>query len=266
MVLFVILFGLVMLMFAATPFILAFQVGEITANYLGLTDWYNRKLFFQRTDPSVVNFLEKHFQFYQKLSAEDKTMFARRVQKFIDSKTFEGREGLEVSTDMEALIGAAAIQITFGHPSVYFTHFHTIIIYPDNYYSPVTESQNQGEVHSSGIIVLSWKKLVEGYIEHRDGRNLGLHEMAHALRITDSITNQNEYDFLDDTLLYQFNFYAKQEMDLIANGEESFFRSYAATNYHEFFAVAIENFFERPDEFKQFHPDLYTVTKELLNQ
>jgi len=37
-------------------------------------------------------------------------------------------------------------------------------------------------------------------------------------------------------------------------------------NEHEFFGVAVENFFERPQEFKNAIPDLYAILSKLLNQ
>jgi MtfA peptidase len=37
-------------------------------------------------------------------------------------------------------------------------------------------------------------------------------------------------------------------------------------NEHEFFAVAVENFFERPQEFKNAIPELYAILIKLLNQ
>lgn len=55
-------------------------------------------------------------------------------------------------------------------------------------------------------------------------------------------------------------------MALIDAGEASFFRDYAATNDHEFFAVAVENFFERPHEFHNHHPKLFGLMEEMLNQ
>jgi len=39
----------------------------------------------------------------------------------------------------------------------------------------------------------------------------------------------------------------------------------ASSNDHEFFAVAIENFFERPLEFHDFHPQMYVSLARLLN-
>jgi len=42
--------------------------------------------------------------------------------------------------------------------------------------------------------------------------------------------------------------------------------SYAATNYQEFWAVCVENFFERPSTFKIQLPELYDAICKLLNQ
>jgi hypothetical protein len=90
-------------------------------------------------------------------------------------------------------------------------------------------------------------------------------EMAHALKLTDSHTGEDR-DFLDRTDLIRFTAIARDEMNLITLGEPSFFRSYAATNDEEFFAVAVENFFERPEEFRFAHADLYDSMVTLLGQ
>lgn len=166
---------------------------------------------------------------------------------------------------MRTLVAASAAQITFGFPSIYLQGFQKIILYPDVYHSTVTGAYHQGEVNSKGIIVLSWKNLVQGYLHPDDGRNLGLHEMAHALKITDAMSAAG-FDFFDREAFHHFIFYAREEMQLIANGEVSFFRQYAAANDHEFFAVAIENFFERPSAFNDFHPQMYATLVRLLNQ
>ena len=94
-------------------------------------------------------------------------------------------------------MAASAIQVTFGFPSVYLNRFEKVIMYPDAYHSTITGAYHQGEVNSAGIIVLSWKNLLQGYLHPYDGRNLGLHEMAHALKISDA-TSQPAFDFLTD--------------------------------------------------------------------
>lgn len=245
-----------------TPLVWLGQIIWAIADYFGIRDWYNRRLWFQQVDWEVEVFLAQHFRFYNGLTERDKVLFEKRVQKFMNMKTFEGRDGLVVTKEMKTLVSATAIQITFGFPAVYFKHFDRIILYPEAYYSPSSDNYHLGEVNMRGVIVLSWKNLVEGYADHGDGRNLGLHEMAHALRLADA--TKKEHNFLDDAVLREFLWYARHEMQLMANGEPSFFRDYAATNDHEFFAVAIENFFERPKEFQEYYPELYEVTKRLL--
>jgi Mlc titration factor MtfA (ptsG expression regulator) len=89
--------------------------------------------------------------------------------------------------------------------------------------------------------------------------------MAHSLKVVDSI-RADDYNSLDTSLMLGFINLARAEMQLINEGVESFFRDYAATNDHEFFAIAVENLFERPDEFRRSHPQLFQILVRLLNQ
>ncbi len=219
-----------------------------------------------KANPKTIHdILNRHHNYYKRLSQGNKYIFERRVQKFIRQKTFIPKDMPSVTDTMSVMIGGAAIQLSFGHPGVYFQHFDKIFVFPDNYYSRHTDKYHQGEVNAGGYIVLSWKNFVRGYMDDSDGRNLGLHEMAHALHLENAIINR-EYDFLDDEMLLLWTRLSHEEMDKILNDESHFFRYYAATNIHEFFAVAVENFFERPDAFKEYNEELYTVLCRLLNQ
>jgi Mlc titration factor MtfA (ptsG expression regulator) len=229
-------------------------------------DQLARVLLFRNLNSRSKNFLLKYFLYYRNLSDKDKRLFERRVQKFMDMKEFVPRGELkEVSIEMKTLIAASAIQITFGLPAVYLRTFYRILVYPNDYYSTITHRYHRGEVNTRGFIVLSWSNLVDGYANNTDGRNLGLHEMAHALKIVDAFHSE-EQNLFDHTTFIRFINHAREEMMRIQMGEESFFRDYAATNDHEFFAVAVENFFERSVEFRNYHPELYSLLGELLNQ
>ncbi len=166
---------------------------------------------------------------------------------------------------MKALIAASAIQITFGYPSVYFEYFWRILVYPDQYYSKITRLYHKGEVSTKGFIILSWENFEKGYEDGTDGRNLGLHEMAHALQLENSIVNF-EYDFIDFEALKAYDIEARKEIDKIRLHGSDFFRSYAATNRVEFFAVSVENFFERPGLFKAYNSVLYDLLTMILLQ
>ena len=106
---------------------------------------------------------------------------------------------------------------------------------------------------------------MRGMIEDSDGVNLGLHEMAHAIRLENMIRN-DEYNFLDRSILRQWEGMAVEEIKQMQSGSLSIFRKYGGTSSEEFFAVAVENFFERPDLFKQYHPDLFRTLSQLLKQ
>ena len=145
------------------------------------------------------------------------------------------------------------------------SYFRNILVYPDSYYSTINDTYHKGEVNPRlKAIVISWKSFVEGYSE-QDGKNLGLHEMAHALRLENRMIN-HEFKFLDDEILKDWELRAAHTIQEINNGKEQFFREYGGTNLEEFFAVAVENFFERPKAFSENHPLTYQTLSRLLKQ
>ena len=209
--------------------------------------------------------LQKYFAYYQSLSAADRGKFERKVCNFLYSKRFIPRNIREVTIEARVLIAASAVQLTFGLPDIYLQHFDKILVYPNEYYSSITKRYHKGEVNPRfGIIVLSWNNFVEGYVHPHSSVNLGLHEMAHALRLENIIRNE-QYKFFDEGLVRKFDEYAR---NICSNLQDygDFFRPYACTNQHEFFSVAIENFFERSELFRRNIPELYTILTRLLGQ
>jgi len=210
--------------------------------------------------------LQEHSLYYQILPAKEKKRFEKRVQRFINLKQFIGRDFEQVTDEMKALIAGAAVQLTFGLPGIFLSHFKKILIYPNNYYSTINLKFHKGEVNPKhGIIVLSWHSFVEGFLDHNDSMNLGLHEMAHALRLENNIFNK-EFKFLNQEALQLWTTEAEKEIEKSKSSGQSFFRRYAFTDEQEFFAVAVENFFEKPADFSRYNLALYRALARLLNQ
>lgn len=209
--------------------------------------------------------LEKHFAFYRSLPRRSQRIFAYRVHRFKKLTNFVPRQMSQITSEMEVLISASAVQIAFGFDDVFLAHFERIIVYPDQFFSSADQRYHKGEVNPAmGVIVISWKHFVEGYASE-EGLNLGLHEMAHAVQLENIIMNE-EFGFMDDETIHLWHQLGTQEMEKIRLGETTFFREYAATNHAEFFAVAVENFFERPIEFHTHNAALYQSLCSLLKQ
>jgi MtfA peptidase len=213
---------------------------------------------------SFRKLLLSNFVVYKLLSETGRELFEKRVCRFIAMKNFRSGKSIPHITDeMRIMVAASAIQLTYGYPDVYFNHFKTIILFAEEYYSSITGYYHEGEVNAGGAIVLSWKNFMSGYNNPTDGRNLALHEMAHALRLTNIVDNE-EYDFIDRKTMQLFEKEAIFEIKKTENGENTFFRSYSAANLQEFFSVAVECFFEQPVEFREYNPTLYQLLSRIL--
>ena len=204
---------------------------------------------------------------YSKLKSKDLKEFEWRAHDFfstteIQFREFENHESIPFNR-VKYLIASIAAQMTFRLPDDCFSIYHRIIIYPDYYYSRVNKQYHKGETNpAAGIMVFSLRGITEGFDLPYDGVNLLYHEMAHALYLEHK---GMPYNLFDEDIFERFHLYAN---DLLSREqpEDFFLRPYAFTNVSEFFAVATENFFERPAEFNSALPDLYRILKDLYNQ
>jgi Mlc titration factor MtfA (ptsG expression regulator) len=102
--------------------------------------------------------LSINFDYYKKLSQEDKQRFTDRLEKFLKGKEFFPRNGVELSGNMDEIktfVSAAAIQVTFGLEEYVLGHFSKIFIFPSSYYSKITHKYHIGEANPLGALVFS---------------------------------------------------------------------------------------------------------------
>ena len=217
----------------------------------------------QRLSPSDKRLLHQTFLFYRKMLPGKQKLFDSRVKKFMLEKKFAGREGFVITHEKKLLIAASAIRVTLGLRTYNFPSFHTIIVYPEKFYSGFSKAVVRGETNAAGVIVFSWKDFLFGISDANDNLNLGYHEFGHALfverfRETLGMAFNNNYD--------AWNRLVYREQKLKEARIKETFRQYATSNKHEFFAVAVENFFERPERFRNDLPNLYKRMTQLLKQ
>ncbi len=207
--------------------------------------------------------LANRFKFYSQLDPELKSSFEKRVAFFLNNKKFIPREDIVITDEMKILLAGGAVQLTFGFHKYKMSYFNKIYLLPQSYKLSPRYPFMKGHVSNRGYIMLSWKAIQEGFANPTDGINLVLHELAHALMVS-AIEEGENIDFAVDYHVWEE--WVKEEMNEQREhtNEKHFFRNYAYTNGNEFFAVAVENFFERPLEFSQSLPQLYLQLTNLL--
>jgi Mlc titration factor MtfA (ptsG expression regulator) len=210
--------------------------------------------------------LQQYIPYYRKLNAAQKDRFLKRTLIFKATKHFEFVEMVE-EEHMSLLISAAAIQLTFGLQHFLMDHFDKLYIMKRDYHFGLFNVPFQGHVSDDGIY-LSWNNFLQSYANYSDGDNVGLHEMAHALAYVNF--PENVHDGEDEGFQHRwfrtFTTIGREVFNRMQAGEMTMLGSYAATNYQEFWAVCVENFFERPESFKMQLPELYDAICKLLNQ
>jgi Mlc titration factor MtfA (ptsG expression regulator) len=230
--------------------------------FLRVTEEIRFRLFY---GPIFHRFLNYRYHFYRRLPRSQKMQFLRLVRDHYEYFEFVQRD-VKVTRAMKAIICCGASQLVMNLPAESLTYFTRIIIYPDYYNSRITHKRHKGEVNPGfRLIVFSWRGIMEGLNRDDDGLNLLLHEFAHALWLEHKLMS-DQYTVLDPHLIEKFESLAHQEMDQLHENENHLFRKYAFSNIEEFFAVAVENFFERPGELNQQLPHFYHLLSKLFIQ
>jgi Mlc titration factor MtfA (ptsG expression regulator) len=250
----------------AFPFIAIGCVFAITLLYKWVQRVVNRqkahRAFLDKQD--VYNkILDRFNPYYHNLDKGLQGRFLRRTVIFMTAKKFK-YVGMEGEEHMPLLVSAAAVQLTFGLDNYMMDHFHTIYILKSDYNYGLYSVPFQGHVNDEGIY-LSWNNFLRAFENYNDGDNVGLHEMAHALSYTNFIANEGSDDGFKERFV-EFSRTGRAVFQEVQDGRVTLLGNYAATNYEEFWAVCVENFFERPNSFRQQLPSLYNAMCKLLNQ
>lgn len=198
----------------------------------------------------------------QLLDQRQQQRLRRLAARLLADVRFVGCNGLEITRDMQLAVAGQASLLCLGAQPGVFDLPGEILIYPDAFYIPQHEPDEQGlvddlpmlaagEAWDSGRVVLSWEDVEAalGGAEH----NVVLHEFAHLL---DFAAPENAgAPPLAESDSWAQAFGAAYEQ-LRENGSPVL-DIYGAENPTEFFAVAVEAFFQRGAALAGAHPAIH---------
>ena len=212
----------------------------------------------------AVGWLREHVLPYEVLNREDRRRFDRDVQIALAELRFEGVAGVEVTGRLKLAVAAGAALLLHGRPDWDLPPNHTVLFYPapfDDEYELDTEGLFAGMMNPQGPVLLSVPAVEYGW-QHRDGLNVVLHELAHLLDVQGSARGLPA--LLAPESAKAWKQLVREEIRKVTSGR-SVLRPYAATNSAELFAVAVEQFFERPEHLETGHPELFSALVALFN-
>lgn len=224
------------------------------------------------TDPvplQLKDILEDQVPFYQQLNNQKQIEFKERASHFLTQVKITG-----VRTKVEdldrVLIAASAIIPIFNFPGWEYPNLNEVLLYPDSFSHEFEQEGEErhilGMVGSgaySQVMILSQFELRQAFLNETGKNNTAIHEFVHLIDKTDG-----EIDGIPESLLGRQ--YIKPWLQLMQEkikeiiDDKSDINPYGATDEAEFFAVASEYFFERPELLKAKHPELYELMEKIF--
>ena len=233
--------------------------------------------------PEWETILASNVPHYRYLHTDEQRTMQRMIQQFVAEKTWEGCGGLELTDEIRVTIAAEACLLQLGLPHDCYRTVESLLIYPstvvlperhpgvfEQISGPVREQLPiLGQAWRRGPVILVWDAVLHDARHPEQGHNVVYHEFAHKL------------DMLDGTADGTPPLAGREQMDqwitvcnrefirlraLAAKGQKTFLDAYGTTNEAEFFAVATEEFFDRPLRLQQHAPDLYRVLGSYYGQ
>jgi hypothetical protein len=214
----------------------------------------------------ATGWLERHVRLYGRLGQDARERFETDVRIILDEWIFESVDEVEVTDEMRLGVAAGAALLMHGHPEWEMPYGQTVLFYPDTFddeYLVEGEGDFEGMAHQQGPVILSVDALDESWTDGEDGRNVVLHELAHLLDYKTAFAD-GVPSLVDPRSTVAWQALVKSEMDRIGRGR-SVLDDYGATEPAEFFAVAVETFFELPGRLRRQHPELFAALKAIFN-
>jgi hypothetical protein len=217
---------------------------------------------------------------FRLLSEPQQAKLRAAVRILLSEKTMEGCRGLVLTDEIRVTIAAQAALLLLGWDHYYFDNVSTILVYPSAFVAGGTDRLSGdaeiqgnvaelGEAHPDGVVVLSWKTIKKRRNRVGNQQNLVIHEFTHALDMTN-----REYDgtpaLPDDAMRQRWADVMWREYQKLQAADDvdadTLLDPYGAESPAEFFAVAVETFFEAPGTMEAELPELYALLCDYFQQ
>lgn len=201
-----------------------------------------------------------------RLTPEQRTLHTGHVLTLLDRVRFYGCDGQTVDEPMRITIAGLGCLLTLHRPQPY-PQLRAVLVYPAAFWVRHEEPDEIGlvaddamlqigESQQWGRVVLSWQDIQAAL--RGDAVNVAVHEFAHQLD-EEAPEGEGAPAGADARRWPAVMQAAWDELD---QRPSPVLDDYALEGPAEFFAVAVESFFQRPDELARVHADLFELLRD----
>jgi Mlc titration factor MtfA (ptsG expression regulator) len=216
--------------------------------------------------------LEDNVAFYRSLDDAGKIRFEEKVKDFLSYITISGVNTTIDDLD-KLLVASSAVIPIFGFNEWRYYNLRNVLLYEDAFtadqFSTTDGDRNILGMVGTGamqqMMILSKPALRLGFKNETDKNNTGIHEFVHLLDKADGETDGIPEQLLQKQYIIPWLNLMNDSITEIKKGESDI-NIYGATSKTEFFAIAAEYFFERPDLLQQKHPLLFELLEQTFHQ
>jgi Mlc titration factor MtfA (ptsG expression regulator) len=229
------------------------------------------------------SYILRNVAHYRWLDARERQHLRDLVRVFVAEKHWEGCGGLTLTDEMRVTIAAQACLLVLELPHELYRNVDSILVYPSTVVAPqrplgAFEIPLQpvdgplpilGQAQIRGPVILVWDAVKRMGRHPESGHNVVYHEFAHKLDMLDGradgtppLQRRTEYQRWAEVCSRVYRTLREQA----ERGRRSLLDAYGATSEAEFFAVATEQFFDRPVALRRRHPELYGVLQAFYRQ
>jgi MtfA peptidase len=239
----------------------------------------------------------EHYYFMRRLSKEENRRLRLIASDFLSRKTFTGAAEFEITALMQVQVAAQACILILELGVSQFDGWSEIIIYPGKFAPKREVTDHAGVVHTTrdalsgeawlgGPVVLSYEDVAS--LDHQrhhysfsSAYNVVIHEFAHKLDMRNGDANgfpplhkgMSAVTWKRDFMAAYLDFCKRvdyaDEYEHLDNGaslDALPMDPYGSESPAEFFAVASETFFERPESLATGYPAVYAQLKAFYKQ
>lgn len=204
--------------------------------------------------------LARHIPLYERLGETEREAFERDVCFAMAEYTFEGVQGVAVTDELRLSVAAGIAVLLHGRPRWELPGSRSVLFYPGRFNDAYYDSPDaafDGMAHQQGPILLSVASVRVAWADAEDADNVVLHELAHLFDF-DNAGADGVPSLVASGSEASWQSLVRTEMERVRTGR-SILRPYAAEAPSEFFAVAVETFFEQPQRMARHHEDLFAA-------